>query len=98
MTPPEQLADATPSGAMDTGHGGVANGARPTPPITVVVKRRVLGASSRLGLLSGVRDSGWRKRRAPRRSDLPADDDGPPAGGRGSAIGSVSGGHVVLSP
>jgi peptidoglycan/xylan/chitin deacetylase (PgdA/CDA1 family) len=39
------------------------NGSRPTPPFTVVVKRRVLGASSRLGLLSGVRDSAWRQRR-----------------------------------
>jgi peptidoglycan/xylan/chitin deacetylase (PgdA/CDA1 family) len=39
------------------------SGSRPTPPFTVVVKRRVLGASSRLGLLSGVRDSAWRQRR-----------------------------------
>ncbi len=35
----------------------------PAPPITVVVKRRVLGASSRLGLLDGIRDSKWRQRR-----------------------------------
>ena len=39
------------------------NGSRPTPPFTVVMKRRVLGASARLGLLSGVRDSAWRQRR-----------------------------------
>jgi len=39
------------------------NGSRPTPPLTVIVKRRVLGASSRLGLLSNVRDSAWRQRR-----------------------------------
>ena len=31
--------------------------------MTVVVKRRVLGASSRLGILDGVRDSKWRQRR-----------------------------------
>jgi peptidoglycan/xylan/chitin deacetylase (PgdA/CDA1 family) len=36
---------------------------RSTPPLTVVAKRSVLGASSRLGLLSGIRDSGWRQRR-----------------------------------
>jgi peptidoglycan/xylan/chitin deacetylase (PgdA/CDA1 family) len=36
---------------------------RPTPPLTVVVKRRVLGVSSRLGLLRAVRDSAWRRRR-----------------------------------
>jgi len=40
-----------------------ANGSRPTPPFTVIVKRRVLGASSRLGILSGIRDSAWRQRR-----------------------------------
>ena len=39
------------------------NGSRPTPPLTVIVKRRVLGVSSRLGLLSNVRDSAWRQRR-----------------------------------
>ena len=31
--------------------------------MTVVVKRRVLGASSRLGILDGVRDSKWRQHR-----------------------------------
>lgn len=31
--------------------------------MTVVVKRRVLGASSRLGILAGVRDSKWRQHR-----------------------------------
>jgi len=35
----------------------------PTPPKTVRLKRRVLGASSRLGLLNGIRDSKWRQRR-----------------------------------
>lgn len=35
----------------------------PAPPMTVVVKRRVLGASSRIGLLNGIRDSKWRQRR-----------------------------------
>jgi hypothetical protein len=39
-------------------------GVRPvTPPMTVVMKRRVLGASSRLGILAGVRDSKWRQHR-----------------------------------
>jgi len=42
----------------------VANAtAAPAPPMTVVVKRRVLRASSRLGLLNGIRDSKWRQRR-----------------------------------
>jgi peptidoglycan/xylan/chitin deacetylase (PgdA/CDA1 family) len=35
----------------------------PAPPMTVLVKRRVLRASSRLGLLNGLRDSKWRQRR-----------------------------------
>ena len=35
----------------------------PAPPMTVVVKRRLLRASSRLGLLNGLRDSKWRQRR-----------------------------------
>jgi peptidoglycan/xylan/chitin deacetylase (PgdA/CDA1 family) len=35
----------------------------PAPPLTVIAKRRVLGASSRIGLLSGIRDSRWRQRR-----------------------------------
>jgi peptidoglycan/xylan/chitin deacetylase (PgdA/CDA1 family) len=35
----------------------------PAPPMTVVMKRRVLGVSSRLGLLNGIRDSKWRQRR-----------------------------------
>ena len=38
-------------------------GTRPAPPMTVVVKRRVLGASSRLGILNGIRDSKWRQHR-----------------------------------
>jgi peptidoglycan/xylan/chitin deacetylase (PgdA/CDA1 family) len=40
------------------------NVATPSPtPITVAVKRRVLGASSRLGILNAVRDSKWRQQR-----------------------------------
>lgn len=66
MTTPDQIVRdaATPAHGTDT-HGGEAapNGARLTPPLTVAVKRRVLGASSRLGVLSGVRDSAWRRRR-----------------------------------
>jgi peptidoglycan/xylan/chitin deacetylase (PgdA/CDA1 family) len=66
MTAPDQIVreTATPAHGTDT-HGGEAapNGSRPTPPFTVVVKRSVLGASSRLGLLSSVRDSAWRRRR-----------------------------------
>ena len=70
MTTPEQIVrDATPAtgtAAVTPGAPSTVitpNGSRPTPPITVVVKRRVLGASSRLGLLNGVRDSAWRRRR-----------------------------------
>jgi peptidoglycan/xylan/chitin deacetylase (PgdA/CDA1 family) len=33
------------------------------PPMTVRVKRRILGASSRTGLLERIRDSAWRRRR-----------------------------------
>ncbi|MDB4882714.1 MAG: Polysaccharide deacetylase, partial [Gemmatimonadetes bacterium] len=33
------------------------------PPISVIAKRQVLGASSKIGLLSGIRDSRWRQRR-----------------------------------
>ena len=66
MTTPDQVVRdmTTPVHGTDT-HGGEAapNGARPSPPLTVVAKRRVLGASSRLGLLSSVRDSAWRQRR-----------------------------------
>jgi peptidoglycan/xylan/chitin deacetylase (PgdA/CDA1 family) len=54
----------TPSGSSTAAPRGADNGATvPTPPMTVVVKRRVLGASSRLGILNGVRDSKWRQRR-----------------------------------
>jgi peptidoglycan/xylan/chitin deacetylase (PgdA/CDA1 family) len=68
MTTPEQLVRETATPAHGTETGGAeptsnGGGARSTPPLTVVVKRRVLGASSRLGLLSGVRDSAWRQRR-----------------------------------
>jgi peptidoglycan/xylan/chitin deacetylase (PgdA/CDA1 family) len=70
MTTPEQaVRDATPASGTaapspETRRDATTpNGSRSTPPITVVVKRRVLGASSRLGLLNGVRDSAWRQRR-----------------------------------
>jgi peptidoglycan/xylan/chitin deacetylase (PgdA/CDA1 family) len=54
----------TPSGSSAAAPTGADNGATvPAPPMTVVVKRRVLGASSRLGILNGVRDSKWRQRR-----------------------------------
>jgi peptidoglycan/xylan/chitin deacetylase (PgdA/CDA1 family) len=52
------------SGSSGATSGTPTNGAQaPAPPMTVVVKRRVLGASSRLGILDGVRDSKWRQRR-----------------------------------
>ena len=69
MTPPEEtVREATPPAGTITVPAASAgaptpNGAPPAPPITVVVKRRVLGASSRFGLLNGVRDSAWRQRR-----------------------------------
>ena len=50
-------------GTETHGEEQTPNGTRPSPPLTVIVKRRVLGASSRLGLLTGVRDSAWRRRR-----------------------------------
>ena len=52
---------ASANGAED--HSEETSPARKTPPLTVVAKRSVLGASSRLGLLSGIRDSRWRQRR-----------------------------------
>jgi peptidoglycan/xylan/chitin deacetylase (PgdA/CDA1 family) len=53
-----------PSGSSGAASSAAVNGARvPAPPITVMVKRRVLGASSRLGILDGVRDSMWRRHR-----------------------------------
>ena len=53
-----------PSGSPGATSSTPANGARAlAPPMTVVVKRSVLGASSRLGILDGVRDSKWRQRR-----------------------------------
>ena len=65
MTTPGQAVrepiTAPGTGTQDA--GAAPNGIRPAPPLTVVVKRRVLGASSRLGLLSRVRDSAWRARR-----------------------------------
>lgn len=65
MTPPDRMASpATPAeGATAHAVASATNGGRPTPPLTVSVKRRVLGASSRLGLLGSVRDSAWRQRR-----------------------------------
>ena len=56
MTTPEQVVREAPA-SNGAGTRTVA------PPLTVVVKRRVLGASSRVGLLSSVRDSAWRQRR-----------------------------------
>ncbi|HKH91048.1 MAG TPA: polysaccharide deacetylase family protein [Gemmatimonadaceae bacterium] len=70
MTMPEQtVRDATPASGTTAAppearrDEATPNGSRPTPPITVVMKRHVLGASSRLGLLKSLRDSGWRQRR-----------------------------------
>ena len=67
MTTPEQVvreaATLAPVAETPETEATPPNGSRATPPFTVVVKRRVLGASSRLGLLSGVRDSAWRRRR-----------------------------------
>jgi peptidoglycan/xylan/chitin deacetylase (PgdA/CDA1 family) len=64
MTTPDQVVrEATPPNGAASHTGSAPNGARPAPPLTVIVKRRVLGVSSRLGLLSSVRDSAWRQRR-----------------------------------
>ena len=64
MTASGPVVRDTPTSHTESGdHTTIASGARPTPPLTVVVKRSVLGASSRLGVLSGVRDSAWRQRR-----------------------------------
>ncbi|HEU4723448.1 MAG TPA: polysaccharide deacetylase family protein [Gemmatimonadaceae bacterium] len=65
MTPPEPTTGTAtpPAGAVAQPVAPATNGVRPTPPLTVAVKRRVLGASSRLGLLGSVRDSAWRQRR-----------------------------------
>jgi peptidoglycan/xylan/chitin deacetylase (PgdA/CDA1 family) len=53
-----------PSGPSGVAAPAIANVEPvPAPPMTVVVKRRVLGTSSRLGLLNGIRDSQWRQRR-----------------------------------
>jgi peptidoglycan/xylan/chitin deacetylase (PgdA/CDA1 family) len=51
---------STPPSAMQPMSNGDPT---PAPPMTVAIKRRVLGASSRLGLLNGIRDSKWRQRR-----------------------------------
>ena len=66
MTTSEQTPPRTSGNSNGTGSStddATPNDARPGPPLTVVIKRSVLGASSRLGLLSGVRDSAWRQRR-----------------------------------
>ena len=64
MTAPDQIVrKAPPPNGAAPRTDDAPNGSRPTPPLTVIVKRRVLGASSRLGLLSNVRDSAWRQRR-----------------------------------
>lgn len=64
MTASESDVRDTPASGHETSaQATTSNGARATPPLTVVVKRSVLGASSRLGLLSGVRDSSWRRHR-----------------------------------
>ncbi|MFL5620529.1 MAG: polysaccharide deacetylase family protein [Gemmatimonadaceae bacterium] len=64
MTTPEQVVRESPSSdATESRAGAAPSVSVPAPPLTVVVKRRVLGASSRFGLLSGVRDSAWRQRR-----------------------------------
>jgi peptidoglycan/xylan/chitin deacetylase (PgdA/CDA1 family) len=64
MTTPEQVVREAP-GTNGAGSRTIPtpSEAVPAPPLTVVVKRRVLGASSRFGLLSSVRDSAWRQRR-----------------------------------
>ena len=55
---------ARPSGPSNATSRAADNGApMPAPPMTVLVKRRVLRASSRLGLLNRLRDSKWRQRR-----------------------------------
>ncbi|HEX7979099.1 MAG TPA: polysaccharide deacetylase family protein [Gemmatimonadaceae bacterium] len=61
QTPDTRTRSSDPTGPLSQ---AVANDT-PTaaPPRTVVLKRRVLGASSRLGLLNGIRDSKWRQRR-----------------------------------
>jgi peptidoglycan/xylan/chitin deacetylase (PgdA/CDA1 family) len=45
--------------------GSAAQAATPVKPapLTVIAKRRVLGASSKLGILAGIRDSRWRQNR-----------------------------------
>ncbi len=64
MTTRAQSVSETPStDETESRPDETTNGTAPAPPLTVKVKRRVLGASSRLGLLSGVRDSAWRQRR-----------------------------------
>ena len=64
MTPPEPVVrDAPSKNGAGAGANGTPSDPMPAPPLTVIVKRQVLGASSRFGLLSGVRDSAWRQRR-----------------------------------
>jgi hypothetical protein len=63
MTTSGQIVREAPPSVEPEPRTDDANRSRPTPPFTVVVKRRVLGASSRLGILRGIRDSAWRQRR-----------------------------------
>ena len=63
-TSPQLVADS--AAAYDTTLPALdptRDGRRHVPPLTVALKRRVLRASSRLGLLDGLRDSAWRGRR-----------------------------------
>jgi peptidoglycan/xylan/chitin deacetylase (PgdA/CDA1 family) len=64
MTTGSPSVSETPAaGVTESRRETTTNDTAPAPPLTVMVKRRVLGASSRLGLLSSVRDSAWRQRR-----------------------------------
>ena len=51
MTTPDQTVREAPPRAESDSRTDDVNVSRPTPPMTVVVKRSVLGASSRLGVL-----------------------------------------------
>ena len=62
----QQTSPSTPTARVSTGtrvEDPTPSPAVLAPPMTVIAKRRVLGASSRLGLLSTIRDSRWRQRR-----------------------------------
>jgi peptidoglycan/xylan/chitin deacetylase (PgdA/CDA1 family) len=51
------------SPTSDIGAPRIDAAVAPPPPLTVKVKRRVLGASSKMGVLAGIRDSRWRQNR-----------------------------------